>query len=271
MSLFVLTPLTTAGGASDVVDIIVETSLRPDCSFGYPRLETSDYTKNFIYVPTTTEERSRALLKGPIHKQSGGQSLRGESALASGVLHPIDLNNNVLVPFTDPIEREASSMGDSIRTLRKLIKRGVIAVYPEIDDTYIFGANALDQMTQVGNPLLFAVAQWYALMRGSLRYSFNCKTDSILYLTDAVKGPEPFVAANTAQGQFLRSGAFIDVEVPMYYVNPWRFAEPEYADSNTRYPGLKFNNTDGFMVSVTAAEDFDLSYFIGVEPTPVPS
>jgi hypothetical protein len=246
---YILTPLRAAGGASSTVDVVCETSMRADASFAYP------------------------LGTNRVQLQSGG-------TLPDDVESERGLTNMSLTPFTDPALLEASCSGDFCRSLRSYIKRGS---YTRIvaGTAYAFIANYPFNRVTVGGiytaPVLANVASWYAKVRGSIRLTvFSPKPMIVILGTPQVPGA---LATDTDTGffQYIKSNTGCDLEVPQMYYTPWRVCTPQNipGDPHFRYPILiaslpDFTSIGTFLCSSSAADDFDLSMFVGITPTPAP-
>lgn len=266
LSLFVLTPLAYAGGASDTIDIVVETSMRADASFGYPRGERA----RFITDGAALSARRKSYSMGDIVKQSQRPTLTHGLPVES--VSDIALTNNVTIPFDDPVDREQACFGDSCRSLRVYLKRGYITSKTATD--LIIHANTLDSVIDA-NKVLYVVAQWYALMRGSIRYVVRPHTSLFLYLCEPEDVSPPVDLENTAIGQYIHDRLMVPIEVPNYAANPWRFAIPVEGDGQSGtpfdYPVLKADPLNlNYDLLAGASEDFELSYFLGVKPTLLP-
>lgn len=252
LSLFVLTPLSYAAGSSDTVDIIVETSMRADASFCYPRGDSTRWLED------------AALARKRVVAQAGGYSL------PSGSKTSIDLTNNVETLFMDPLPFEVQDVGDACRSLRTYIKRGTLQNYTATQ--LQFAANTIDSLTQV-NDVMKSVIQWYALMRGSMRYSIRPKSPRFLELCMAVDSSAE-IATTTTSGyvQFLQQDKFSDIEVPQMFCLPWRYAVPLGQQSGLigDYPVIRADASADYQITAAAADDFDLCMFIGILPVEIP-
>jgi hypothetical protein len=249
LSMFVLTPLSYAGGASDTIDIIIETSMRADASFHFPMGLANQAT------PPEAERLLRLKNKKKVVKQS---------RLPSSSSAPIQLTNNVLVPFSDPVDREAACVGDTCRSLRTMIKRGPLYVVEDAPEAIDIPANSIASLGSV-NPIMRYVMLWYALYRGSMRYTIRPQDNVYLSLREPKRSNE--TGSDTGYVQFLPVDVVSDLEVPQHAVNPWRYVSfNDTNDSTFWFPKIKSLSTVKYEMMATAADDFDLSFFIGVWP-----
>lgn len=265
LSLFVLTPLAYAGGASDTIDIVVETSMRADASFGYPLGEQSKIIT----------DRTGVLSRKPANKKviacAGNLKPTMTNTLPSGSTAEISLTNHITTPFADPVDRELACIGEGVRSLRTYIRRGMVNKVTSGELRFL--ANSLDSVAD-NNMILYEVAQWYALMRGSIRYTIRAHTSCFLYLVEpASDNPPPPGLGKTGYAQFLHDGVMQSVEVPMFHNNPWRYVADvdTIASQDGEYPLLESDvSTLTYEWLATPADDFDLSFFIGVNPVANP-
>jgi hypothetical protein len=273
LSLFVLTPLAYAGGASDTIDIIIESSMRADASFAFPRGEGSPYIDEWLHpvagpFAKTLSSRVRSLPTARVEAQGFGPL--ASAVLPTDSISDVQLTNNIKTPFMDPVMREVACIGDVCRTLRTLIKRG--SIVSKTSTTPSFLANAFGAWCREGNPTLYIVGQWYCLFRGSMRYTIGGNGAGFyLFLADASVGSPPYTSSEgTAFAQYVPNLIATDLEVPMMALNPWRIViDPADAPTTIdfRYPVLRSSTSLSFNHSVSTADDFDMSFFIGVSPT----
>jgi hypothetical protein len=265
LSLFVLTPLAVAGGASNEIDITVETSMRADASFIYPRGEATRWIQDGLAL---AEKKRYRIGNKHLHPQSGKVRPTMTYSLPSNETAPIDLTNNVEIPFSDPVDREMACAGDSCRTLRMYFKRGMVHRVTSQPITIL--ANSLDSLED-SNQTMFLATQWYCLMRGSMRYNIHCNTATYMFLYDADDDVPPSTATETGYAQHLKASQMCTMEVPMYHVNPWRYCLPVAGDGKTgtnfSYPVIDSDgSTLTYDIMATAADDFDLCFFRGISP-----
>jgi len=252
-SLFVLTPLRAAGGAENTIDLIFETSMRPDASFMYP-------------------------LGLDFH--AGGTQ---PNAAASGS----SLTGPIMTDFRDPADIEAMCAADTCRTLRTYIKRGTLNYIDTNDLEYQFLANYPYATIPGGGaplaPILNRICSWYALYRGSLRYTicpfYDSSNDppqqgvySMALTLGAPTTPDLLsIVGSTGYIQWFRNNFFQDVEVPNMAPASWRYSTTNFAATpgNFKYPVMQLPQYAAFGMLVATADDFDLAFFTGVTPAPV--
>jgi len=232
-SIRVLTPLTACGAAASSVDIILETSVRPDASFMYP----------------------------------AGVSWQVGGTLPNSVSEPIALTNMTLSTFKDPVDIELACVGDSCRTLRTYLKRPVWYSSADTPDFQIL----MNQSLQTVNPVLNRVGNWYALIRGSTRTSVNVTGGVAQMYLDLPQSYIDTTSSPTNYFQLIQQNVVIDCEVPQMATMPWRYnttAVPDDTQGIFQYPvlHLKAATTNDLLVATSTADDFDLAFFIGIQP-----
>lgn len=251
LSLYVLTPLTTSGTASDSIDLVIETSMRADASFNFFRGRSYELS---------------TMAREGFTKMSN--SLNVMKSLPTGALSAIEHTNNVTTPFSDPVDREAACIGEAVRSFRTILKRPFISRSTGLESTFVYWANCPNEDD---NDLLRYIQRWYALVRGSYRYTFRMITKGTYLELYTPSEYEVASVDETHYVQWLPKEVFVDVEVPQYNVNPWRISSLRHVDHPMfKYPYLKSRDVvTEFEKGVAAADDFDLCFFIGVHPIAV--
>jgi hypothetical protein len=246
--------LQTAGGASSSVDVIYETSVDIDASFGYPT------------------DQSHWLTAGTL---PSGQT-KPSSAL-------VTLGQNI-----DPLSFESACQGDTCHSLRTYLKRGIEQTETTADVKISFPVNvpsgviSYDSLASATllNPVLHWVNGWYGLYRGTMNYSLLLGSVAPCYISlptklDATSPPTDLIEYM----QWIPANVFVDLQVPQMALNPWRYTVG-YGDTscpnNQQFyvPWLSavFNNANTRSRLITSlADDFSFSYFVGIEPLPTSS
>lgn len=257
-SLFVLTPLREAGGAATTVDLVIECSMRPDASFMYPLCDESSYS----YTPTV------------------GATLPNDKT------GPLKLTN---VPFTeplDPVDSESTCAGDFCRTFRTLIRRPYNYLW-----TYTAGVQALRvnyPMATLGagtgsalHPTLWDISHWYALFRGSIRHTAALKAGRAFLTLGTPINLDAVVTTSVPIGVVQSiSSVYVGYEVPQYGVSQWRYCSTTVPGTLSTFLPWQYSTlgvydpTSGASTNINlltaAADDFELSFFTGCTPIPVP-
>lgn len=236
--LFVHTPLQVASSAAGTVDIIFECSMTDDAAFMYPTgllFQTNDLPQH------STSNNARELITSS--KQM------------------------------DPTSVEALCVGDTCKSLLEYLKRAPNVTHGT--PGHIFANWPFDD--SLHHTILRRVATWYALHRGSLRYTVR------LYSTGAETEPayirlglpanphDPYVSAHTGYVQFMTQHKTVSFEVPQMAVVPWRICTDQASGEPSSlydFPVLdpKFPADSEWDYLVTAADDFRLALFTGINP-----
>lgn len=244
--------LQAAGGAATAVDLIFETCVDSDASFGYP-----------VDVG---------------HWNTSGGTLPSDAV--QPLTHLVTLGPNI-----DPVSYESACQGDTCHSLRTYLKRGVEVTNGSADICAAFPCNVPWGTISYDNaetetplhPNLKWISSWYGLYRGTLNYHASVGTACPAYLSMPAKldGSPPIDGVNTMEYiQFIPSTTMVSLQCPQMALNPWRYTVG-YADNNVPniasfyvpWIVLQFNNANTRTRILTClGDDFTFAYFLGVEP-----
>jgi hypothetical protein len=245
--LMVVTPLKTFGTAATTVDIVIEYSAMADSTFAFPAGDAY-WEQTGATLPTA-------------------QSI--SNATAGSYARPCN-----------PVGLEAACIGDTCHSLRTFLKRGEDVTFSTGDTAYSWPVNCptgslisdAGAGTLALNRSMAWIQGWYALSRGSLNY---CVLGSVA-APISIAIPSRYDLApttSTSYVQYLPANVYVDLQVPQYHINPWKYTmaygetPPSLPVFETPFLIYTHSSTNTRVrVHTCAADDFDLCYFIGIQP-----